>query len=997
MAVIDEKPETVADSTSERRLAVDLHLSRESWAYIVLIAIAAALRFWDLGTRMLHHDESLHAVYSWYLYNGRGYKHDPMMHGPFKFHIDALMYFVLGVSDAVSRVAPAIFGTALVGLPYLLRNRLGKSAALVAAFLLTFSPSFLYYSRFIRDDIFIVTWTILLVILMFRYFENRRPLYLYLLAAVLSLSFTTMENTYITLAIFGSYLMLTTGLDVLKLLRSRAPLRADTDVMVLFGTFLLPLVTGFAAKGESLLKLAPLSAGEIAYFAAIFVVLLAISIYFGLRWNSRIWPQCALIFWGIYITLYTTVFGNPEGFATGAVGGLKYWLEQQGVARGDQPWYYYLVLLPIYEFVPIIFGLGALVFFARKRDRFIGFLIYWLFGSLALYGWAAEKMPWLVVHMALPMILLAAVGIGRLIDAPGLRRALRRDVAYLAILAILAVFVLYSVLSRLQGMAGLTPILRQQQSLRSIVLALLLLALLGGAVYVGRRLGLRPSLQVVALAAFVVLTPFSMHAAWQVTYLNGDVPVEMMVYTQTSPDVGRVMKEIERIGFRTGTGQDLKVAYDSDVSWPFEWYLRDYKSRSFYGEGMPPVDAPVVLVGFDNDHDSKVRPALTANYVGQRYKLRWWFPEDYRGMTFQRIWQGITEPALRAKLRSFFLYREPFSPLGSTDFMLYVRKDLAEGPWAVKTGSGVVSATAPQPVADPYVASARQLTGVETWGSKGAAAGQFQEPKGLAVGPDGSVYVLDTGNNRVQKLDAQGKFVLAWGEKGQGDGDFAEPWGIAVDEEGVVYVADTWNHRIQRFDANGSFIGKWGQFANVADAVAAPGGFFGPRGIAVGADGFVYVTDTGNHRVQKFDRNGSFVASAGGRGAAPGQFNEPVGVASERDGSLLVADTWNRRVQVLDADLKPVRQWSVGGWTSNSVLDKPYVATDLQGNVFASDPENNRVLQFAADGSIVAAWGRSGSDLPSLRLPTGVALDSAGRVLVADSLNNRVLRFAPLR
>lgn len=994
MAVIDKESESARDTFFDRRLALDPYLTWESAAYIALIALAFLLRFWDLGTRMLHHDESLHATYSWYLYAGRGYKHDPMMHGPFQFHFTALVYFLLGVSDATARVLPALFGTALVGLPYFLRDKLGRSGALVAALLLALSPSFLYFSRFARNDIYTAVWTLGLVILMFRYFEQRRPLYLYLMAAVLSLSFSTKENTYITMAIFGSFLLAATRFDFLKLLRPKATLSALTEITILFGTFLLPLMSGFATIGEKFFGFAPRSSSQYVYFGVVFLALWAIATIVGLRWNPSVWTWCAIVFWGIFATLHTTFFGNPEGFATGTVGALKYWLEQQGVARGNQPWYYYLILLPIYEFLPIIFAMGGTVYFTLKRNLFASFLIYWLFGSLLLYGWAAEKMPWLVLHMALPLVLLAAMAIGRVIDAVELRQALGRNAAYLGVLVILIVALAFSLSNRAQAGTGLTPIEQQRQTLQSLALLVLLLGSVGGVGYVARRLGLRPTLQLLAIIAMILLMPFSAHAAWQVTYVNGDVPVEMMVYTQTSPDVGLVMKEIERVGFRTGTGKDLKVAYDSGVSWPFEWYLRDYKNRNFFGDGLPAADAPVVLVGFDNDHDGRVKPYLAANYVGQRYKLRWWFPEDYREMTFGRIWQGITDPVIRKKLWNFFLYRETFNPLGSTDFMLYVRKDLAAGPWATKAVGAASGPSAAESASDPYAANAKQIAGAQTWGGKGTATGQFQEPKGVAVGPDGAVYVLDTGNNRVQKFDAQGKFLLAWGKKGQEDGEFSEPWGIAVDDEGNVFVADTWNHRIQKFDGNGVFVGKWGEFANVKDVNAAPGRFFGPRGIAIDAKGFVYVSDTGNHRVQKFDRDGNPVASVGGRGIAPGQFNEPVGIALDGDGTILVADTWNRRIQRLGPDLKPLKQWPVSGWMSNSVLNKPYIASDMQGNVFASDPENNRILQFTSDGSFVAAWGKLGIDQSSLRIPTGLAIDPAGRILVADSLNNRVLRFA---
>src|SRR3972149_42773 len=82
---------------------------------VLLVILAALLRFWDLGLRALHHDESLHAVYSWYLFTGQGYRHDPMMHGPFQFHLSALVYFLFGATDYPARLGYAVAGTLLIG------------------------------------------------------------------------------------------------------------------------------------------------------------------------------------------------------------------------------------------------------------------------------------------------------------------------------------------------------------------------------------------------------------------------------------------------------------------------------------------------------------------------------------------------------------------------------------------------------------------------------------------------------------------------------------------------------------------------------------------------------------------------------------------------------------------------------------------------------------------------------------------------------------------
>src|SRR5438034_9801577 len=106
----------------ERPLFGVLPIDLEKALYVGIVLFGALLRLWELGPRMLHHDESLHALYSWYLYVGRGYVHDPMMHGPTLFEIGALMYFLFGATDAVARLGASLFGLLLVGLAWLTRD-----------------------------------------------------------------------------------------------------------------------------------------------------------------------------------------------------------------------------------------------------------------------------------------------------------------------------------------------------------------------------------------------------------------------------------------------------------------------------------------------------------------------------------------------------------------------------------------------------------------------------------------------------------------------------------------------------------------------------------------------------------------------------------------------------------------------------------------------------------------------------------------------------------
>ncbi len=973
-----------------RRVSGLLSLDREQLAYLGLVLLAGLLRFWDLGTRMLHHDESLHAVYSYYLYIGKGYVHDPMMHGPFLFELNALVYFLLGVTDATARVAPALAGTILVGLPYLLRDRLGRTGAVVASALLAISPTILYYSRFIRHDIYQIFFMMLLVVGTFRYLSDRKNRWLYLAVAATSLAFADKEDSYFLLAIVLTFLLALSRWDVIDVITlGRKAASSATDVLILLGTLILPL---FSAVPYFFLQHAPQSTID-AVFAVTFGALFGAGMIVGVRWNRPVWIRSAIVFWSIFVVLYTTFFSNPAGFSSGIFGSLRYWIDQQGVARGDQPWFYYLVLLPLYEFLAVGVAIGGAVYWLRHRTVFPTFLIYWCVASLVLWGWASEKMPWMVVEMALPFCLLAALTLGRLIDSTDWGVVVHRGGLLLGLSLALTALVAATLVGQGSPFSGSSPIAVQRQVFQWVALVVVFVGLVYVTTNYWLKIGSPTAWRVLALTVVGLTVPFTIRTAWQVSYYHGDIPVEMLVYTQTSPDVGLVMKQIDDIAYRTGQGKSkFPVVYDSGVSWPFEWYLRDYTARVFIGNGNPPLNAPVVLAGMENGRDAQLKQVLGAKYVSQRYRLRWWFPEDttYRGLTPGNIVASLLNPQDRTRLWRFLLYRETPSDLGSTDFVLFVRRDLAYGPWAAPQAE-------PQTADEQALAQKnRTVAATAIFGAAGASEPQFRQPKAVALGPNGSLYLADSLNHRIVHLSATGQVLRTWGTKGTGDGQFNEPWGVAVGPQGNVYVADTWNHRVQVFDANGTFLKSWGSDP-VGQPMSGDGQFFGPRAIVVDANGHIFVADTGNKRIEEFDADGNFVASHGGPGAGLGFFNEPVGLAVDRAGNFYVADTWNQRIEKFAPDFKPITSWPVPGWDSQSVVDKPYLAVDGAGNVYVTDPPGNRVIEFGPNGQIVATWGKLGTDASSFHTPTGIAVDSAGNVFVTDSENNRVMRFAPIR
>ncbi|MGQ9627395.1 MAG: flippase activity-associated protein Agl23 [Anaerolineae bacterium] len=1053
--------------------------------YALLALVAVGTRFWDLGARAMSHDESLHALYSWKLYAGQGYQHNPMMHGPFLFHFNALIYFLFGDDDFTARISTALFGVALVLLPAFLRKWLGRMGALTAAALLTISPFMLYYSRYIRNEVFISVWTVLMVIALFRYLDERRDMWLYVGTVALTMSILTKEVSFIfgfiglsfiiiaaiwelvseetarTLYLIGAAaggFMALAGLIIALAAQGAAAedqtakfaLKLVPYLIILIGFDLAALVLGALSKKHvekpdlGLTAILP----YIPIFGWLFLALMGLP-RLGLKpqeskaeraerawraFKSQTFLICLVVAGLIFALLATTFFTNPRGLWTASGGAIFYWLEQHEVQRGGQPWYYYIaLLLPLYEFVPYFFGLAAIAYYLIRKPLkddlpFVPFLVYWTISSLLLYSWAGEKMPWLAVHLALPLILLTARFANDVLDGVDWGEVWKRGGAIFGVLLplfLLAAFTFISsadlAFSALLSMASAEgPSLQRLSAtggwFASLLVGAVLLYLL---LKLGRSLGGRLSGQVAFVALLVFLSFFTVRFAWMANFINYDYTSEFLVYAHGGPDVKLAMRQIEDISRRTVGDKDIKLAYDDDSTWPLEWYFREYKNRVFYGSNpnKEALNVPIVIVGDKNEE--KVRPYLGDRYHRFNYRLIWWPIESYKRWTFGQIWQSLTDPVERRKLWDIIFYRKYDFSFNSWPFVhrffFYVRKDVMAQLWDYGPQEAVAGLPSVPP--SPYAQKRISISSVLSWGEPGPGPGQFADPRGLAIDAEGNLYVADSHNHRIQKFSPNGRSLAQWGSRCElyspektgcfdpdgegplelGDGQFSEPWGVAVDREGYVYVADTWNHRIQKFDSEGRFLVKWGTFGNTqGKAEGMPGLFWGPRDIAFDAQGNLYVTDTGNKRVQIFTPEGQFLRQWGGGGILNGQMDEPVGIDIDQEGNIYVADTWNNRVQKFDGDLQFLARWPIEGWESQSVVNKPYLALDQKANVYVTDPENHRVLVFDSQGEFQAMFGGLGVDESSFNLPIGIAIDKEGYIYIADSGNQRVMKFAPL-
>lgn len=321
-----------------------------------------------------------------------------------------------------------------------------------------------------------------------------------------------------------------------------------------------------------------------------------------------------------------------------------------------------------------------------------------------------------------------------------------------------------------------------------------------------------------------------------------------------------------------------------------------------------------------------------------------------------------------------------------------------------------------------YTGSGQFLT---TWGTPGDGPGELSGPAGIAVDALGRIYVADSNNHRVQRFDSDGDFIDGWGSVGSGPSNLSFPRGIAVSPTGIVYVADFGNGRVQVFDLEGEAVAVWqdnerGRFVEpagvgyhpssgqtvVADSqldklivfdeegqfVREWGGLSAPVGVVMGADGNVYVTDTGAFRVLVFSLTGALVDVWGTEGEGHGQFMEPTGVALDAQGMVYVVDTGANRVQKFSAEGELLAVWGVSGSVVGA-FDAPLgIAIDGQ-RLFVVDSGNHRIQEFTLDGESVDAWGAMGQQPGGFETPRFIAVDGAEQLFVSDAVAGRVQQF----
>jgi predicted membrane-bound mannosyltransferase/DNA-binding beta-propeller fold protein YncE len=664
-----------------------------------------------------------------------------------------------------------------------------------------------------------------------------------------------------------------------------------------------------------------------------------------------------------------------------------------------------------------------------RQMHFLGelpFLIFWSWlgvFNLILFTLAGEKMPWLGTHMAVPLIILTAWYLGRIVARIEPQRLLNRGWVIsivMAVFLITALQVFGTLIAGERPFGGLTA--SQLRATQNWLMSLAAMLGTGAALLVLGRAQWPFMRQMLTVIFFGFMGLITVRSAWMASFINYDEATEFLVYAHSGPAVKTVLNTIEEISYRTTDSLNLKFAYDNDVSWPYSWYFRHFPNQVYVGANPTMqnlADAVVVVVGDSNRH--KVEPLLEDRYQKFQYVRMWWPMQDYFYMNADRLNNlfNLADPTASAIRHGMFdiwwnrdykRYGEavnknfdlPTWPVQNA-MHVYIRKDVAAQIWNYGVGDGTVENPLLTMETNQCNANFVDLQPLQVLNAPVPLA----RPLGMAFDAERNLYVAEESSHRISVFDPAGNYLRSFGSFGTGlDGLLLNrPNSLTIDDQGNIYVVDTWNFRVQKYAPGFEVpLARWGQSGTFGfDAPTQPtDAFWGPRDVKVDSLGRVLVADTGNKRIRVYeivDNVAVWSFDIGRGGSGPGELDEPSSIAIHPvDGRVFISDTWNRRVSVFAPTGEFLNSFPVRGWYQQ-LGNEPYMAIDAERDLlYATDPDAGRVLVFTTSGECVGSFGQLAAENPGdnqFAIAGGVALDADGNVYVTDAGFGKIVKFPP--
>jgi uncharacterized protein (TIGR03663 family) len=1015
--------------------------------YVVILVLALFTRFYMLEERAISHDESIHTKFSWNLYNGDGFQHNPMMHGPLLFHVTALNYHLFGADDFTSRIFTSLVGVALVMSPLLFRRWLGKSGALVVSALLLISPTITYYSRYIRHDVLLMMTAVLVLWTALQYLETGRPRWLIWLAASFSLMYTTKENSYIYTAIYGVLFFLPFVVQVVtsawhnpRLYRPFVGLLIAA--VLLASLFVLSLGSGSRVEAplddaghttmseisiplwgqiSATLALSALGAAVVVVFYGVgeatmrrmrlfdvLMVLGTLTLPLGSAFLIRFGAGVDMLV--VYNAVRTGNFSVVPGSTIFAIAAVT--VGALAVSAAFGLWWnirrwpiialvHYTIFIVLYTTV-FTWGFGAL-------SGLIGGLAYWL----AQHGVQRGNQPGYYyvfigsLYEFLPILLSIGAGVAalfvgfsryaRLRDpesaASGQPQPLEWDWNRILPLFLLGWTLFCWIAYTIAG-----------EKMPWLVVHIVLPSAFLGGWGLGRFLEALGWRRLFERRGWVMLLALPLVIAALATVVGGAVALRAASAGGASP-AGPTLAQLQPQGQLVGGVLGLILFGGVLV-----WAVRHLGAR---GSLRLAALAGVLMLSLVT-----VRTMAYANYVNHD------------------------------EAREFLVYAH-----GTADIKIALAQ-IEDVSWRTTGSARNVTVAYGEDGSWPFTWYMVNYPNNYFYGSSPDATRLLQTPVVIAGRPQFSVVESILGDEYVYFdylylwWPIQDYYDMTWERISNAVTDpelRAALWDILWhrDYDAYAYLKNpdapftlkTWPYRkefrlyVQSEIAHDIWpqAGPSGaaRFVRPVETpppdpyaagardltrsieLAMPGA--NVRGFAAAADGTFYVADSANHRLWHVGPEG-VIDTFGSYGSGPGQFLEPWDVAIDAEGNIYVADTWNHRIQKFDANREYVTSWGghiqvtrTGNPEAEGLFYGPRaLALSLDGQeLYVADTGNKRIQVFDSDGGFLREFGGGGTAAGRLEEPVGIDISATGLIAVADTWNRRVQVFdsegVPLR
>lgn len=939
----------VSTSVLDRPVA---HLSIGWFAIASAVTLMGAflLRYIQLDAYTLTQREGAWAYNAWSFYVGKplpGGESLPMT-APLFLILESFMFFLFGVTDAIARVLPALGGLGLVALILALRPFLPRSSIIGMMVLATLSPTLVFASRTVDPAILVAFFALLAVVSTLRSgcrVDSRGLGWPFGLGIAI--------GGLVACGPAGISAILTVGSGLLIASMSNAG-RSDTGD----GSPVREGVRAIAGDRSAIFAL-------IGGFA------------------------------GVLVLSFTRLLSDPAAIE-GIVTTFSDWGRMMATETSETPTQFFLYAVLLYELLAVVFAVVAITSTPRNDNGTDlaqplqpTILIVWFVAALLLHSLAAGRQPEHTVLVALPLILLGGVGLGRMAERIPWRSlaTTRAGLVPVALIGlVIGVIAVITIIARSNVTGENVP---GDPSWAVQIGFVLLVVVVPLGIVVARECISGRNTRYVGWASLLVLAMilgiYTVRSTTELAYVRASsgrellaqrVPTEgVRAFVDQTLRLSRDLSLTEVSAIDNTGSYGISIAIDPSLQWPYGWYFREFP------------DVRVTTPAGWDDADMVIAPTQEGmEEEGYIVQSRTWVnrvPTAYEDLNIGEIASALATPSRWYDSIRYLLHRElPTTPapeqahVGYT-FELSNQMNPSEGPFDLFQGAGI---------------------------GAGSALGQLDQPVGIAVSVDGeTVYIVDSGNQRIQRYARDGAFIGVWSgetdprlglgyssETDQGASD------IIVSDDGLIYVADTWNHRVLVLDGGGQIVRELGlageltDIENSPDPSLEPGLFFGPRSVAV-ADGEIYVTDTGNERVQVFGSDGTFIRAFGGYGAEPGKLLEPVGIAIGPDGNVWVADSGNSRLSVFTRDGVAVAQIPMASWEGQGDL-RNFLRFGPDGLLYATSPGSGVVEVVQGERAETVSGSADAGDV---QRPLGIAIAEDGTFLLTDPGQSTVARLVP--